>query len=397
MNGRRALWLVTVREIRERSRSRAFRVSSLLTVALMLLLVFLPTLFEGRVDTYRIGSVGPGNDELLAGVETILGIEDGGDTVEEIPFPDETTARAAISSGEVEAVLVGGSRLIVERAGGIGGSRVVSLLQESAASLRVEALLADPESAEVLEILSSDSLEVEALSGEEEGEADARATVAYAGLILMYVAVLTYGTWTLTGVTEEKSSRVVEVLLATLRPRHLLAGKVLGIGLLGLGQFVVTVTIAVVGIQLTGALDLPELPLESVAMLVVWFVLGYAIYSLGFGAAGALATRMEDAQSTAAPFTILAVGGFFASFAALEKPDGALAVVTTYLPPTAPFVAPLRFALGALPWWEVLLSIVVALAGIVGLVRLGGRIYAGGLLRTGAKVGWREALRSRDL
>ncbi len=396
MNGWKAVWLVTSREMKERSRSRAFRVSSAITVVLVLALAFLPAILEGRSHTFRIGSVGTGNDDVLAGVETILTLEDRGDRMETTSYSSELVARAALEAGEVEGVLIDGSRLIVERSG-LGGSDLERLVQQSAASRRVASLLADPDSATVLEMLSSDPVEVESLAGEQADETAARATIAYAGLVLMYVAVLTYGTWTLTGVTEEKSSRVVEVLLATLEPRHLLAGKVLGIGLLGLAQFVVTISIALVGIRVTGSVDLPDLPVESVVMLVVWFVLGFSIYSLGFGAAGALATRMEDAQTTAAPFTLLAVAGFFASFMALDRPNGPLALVTSYLPPTAPFVVPLRFALGALPWRELVLTIVVALAGILAMVWFGGRIYAGGLLRTGAKVGWRAALRSQDM
>ncbi len=187
------------------------------------------------------------------------------------------------------------------------------------------------------------------------------------------------------------------MLLATVAPRHLLAGKVLGIGVLGLAQFVLTIGIAVTGIQVTGSLDLPELPIDSVVMLSVWFVLGYALFSIAYGAAGALATAAEDAQSSAMPLTLVAVVGFLASFQALEDPEGTLAIITTYIPVTAPFVVPLRVALAAIAWWEVMISILVAILTIAALVRFGGRVYAGGLLKTGGRVGWKDAFRSSEL
>ncbi len=397
MTGRRAIWLVTMRELRERLRSKAFRFSAALTVVLVLALILLPVVFDGRPATFELGLVGSGNEAVVEGVEKLVEIENGDGALVITSFADEDSARVSLEAGAVEAVLVDGSRIVVESVGVISESDLERMLQESAASVRIESLLADPESAEILELISSRPLAVESLTGTEESENESRALVAYAGLVLMYVAVLTYGTWTLTGVTEEKSSRVVEVLLATLEPRHLLAGKVLGIGLLGLGQFVFTITVALVGVQMTGQLDLPELPIDSMVMLVIWFILGFALYSLGFGAAGALATRSEDAQSTAAPFTILAVAGFFASFSVLGDPDGPVALITTYLPPTAPFVVPLRFALKAMPWWEVGLSIVVAIVSLLLLLRFGARVYAGGLLKTGARVRWRDAFSDSHL
>lgn len=397
MKGWRVMRLVTMREIRERMRSKVFILSSLLTVVLVLALVFIPVIAGDRTEAFDLGLVGSGNDGIVAGVERLLDLQGEGDRIETEVFSDMSQAVEALAAGQVEAVLVDGSRMVIEGTGGFFGSELEGMLQEAAALLRLESLLADPESAEVLEVISSQPLMVESLSGADEAESAARGVVAYAGLMLMYIAVLTYGTWTLTGVTEEKSSRVVEVLLATVEPRHLLAGKVLGIGLLGVAQFTFTIVVALIGVRVTGSLELPELPVDSIVMLVIWFILGFAIYSLGFGAAGALANRTEDAQSTAAPFTILAVGGFFASIYALDDPNGPLAIVTSYLPPIAPFVVPLRFALRAMPWWEVILSIVVAVTSMVLMLRLGGRVYAGGLLRTGAKVRWRDAFRASDL
>jgi ABC-2 type transport system permease protein len=106
-----------------------------------------------------------------------------------------------------------------------------------------------------------------------------------------------------------------------------------------------------------------------------------------------LVSRSEDAQNAAAPLTILAVAGFFISFRVLDAPEGMLAVIAAMIPFTAPFVVPVRLALDAIPLWQVILSMAVMAASIVVLIRLAARVYAGGLLRFGARVKIREAWR----
>ncbi len=280
---------------------------------------------------------------------------------------------------------------------GGGGGSLIGLLQEAAGTRRIQDLVAsNAEAAEVLVLLASEPLEVRRLGGGDDGEADLRGAVAFGGLLLMYIAVLTYGTWMLSGVTEEKTNRVVEVLLSTLRPWQIFAGKLAGIGLLGLGQMLLLIVVALVALRATDAVEVPTLPLDSVVALIGWFVLGFLLYATLFGAAGALVSRMEDAQSAAAPLSILAVVGYLFSFQALNDPDGTMAVVGTYIPFTAPYVAPIRLALQTITPWEMLVAVLLTVAAIAVMVRLAGRVYAGGLLRFGGKLKWREAFRSGE-
>jgi ABC-2 type transport system permease protein len=212
--------------------------------------------------------------------------------------------------------------------------------------------------------------------------------------LLLYMAVLLYGTWILSGVTEEKSNRVVEVLLSSIKPWQLLAGKIIGIGVLGIAQFAGTIAVAVVALEVTGAFELPSLDAGAVANLIVWFILGFLLFAVMFGAAGSLVSRMEDAQNVALPMSLTAVAGFFVSIAALSDPDGLAAVIGTFIPFTAPFVVPVRAALDAIPAWQYVTAVLLTMATIVGLVFVAGRIYAGGLLRYGGRVKVREAWRS---
>jgi ABC-2 type transport system permease protein len=391
--------LVAKRELRERGRSKAFLISSAITLILVVTVIVLPQVLGDGPSTYQIGVVGEANAPIitalsdLAAAEVAAAGEGEPDVFETVDFADRETAAVGLADGQVDLVLIDGS-VLLRPTETFGGSSLAGRLQQAAGSVRLQRLVEESgqAAADVIEILSSNPLEEETLSGENGG--DTRGQVAYAGLLLMYIAILSYGAWTLTGVTEEKNNRVVEVLLATLRPWQLLGGKVLGIGLLGLIQFSATVAVAYVVIRVTGAIDVPDLPVGSLVSLVGWFVLGYAVYAVSYAAAGSLTTRPEDAQSASLPLTMLAVAGFFVSIEALGNPDSTMARVTSFIPFTAPFVVPIRQALDAIGTLELLATVLAVLVSIVVLIRLAARIYTGGLLRFGGRVKLREAWRS---
>jgi ABC-2 type transport system permease protein len=403
MNSFEAVRLVAWRELRERGRSKAYIVSTIFTLILLGGAIALPSIFGGDPTTYEVGLVGEGGEPIIE-TASALAVERAGDeepdSFDSTSFEDLATAEAALDEGEIEAILVDGQELVAPGTGsafGGPGGAMTGLLQEAAGTRRVQDLVAsNEEAAEVLELLASEPLEVRNLNGAEDNEAELRGVIAFVGLILMYIAVLTYGSWMLSGVTEEKTNRVVEVLLSTLRPWQIFAGKLVGIGALGLGQLVILLTVALIGLLVTDAFEVPSLPLDSVVALVGWFILGFVLYATLFGAAGALVSRMEDAQSAAAPLSILAVVGYFLSFQALNEPDGVVAVMGTFIPFTAPYVAPIRLALRTIAPWEMALAVVITVASIAVMVRLAGRVYAGGLLRFGSKVKWREAFRSAE-
>lgn len=395
------LWLVTRRELRERGRSKGFIISSVLTVAILLGIILIPQALGGDAATFEIGAVGEGNEQI---VEAARQFEAGLDADEETE-PDifEVTEFSTAQEGEdflrrgdIEVLLIDGSSAVIAQQG-FGGNELVERLQRAAGASRLQALMAENEqvASEVVEVLSNDPLEVRSLSGPGSDNAES-SVIAYAGLVLLYIAILTYGNTVLTGVTEEKNNRVVEVLLATLQPWQMLGGKVLGIGILGLAQFALTMAAAFAAIRITGAVSLPAFDLETVGVLVLWFLIGFAIYAALYAAAGSLTSRTEDAQSAALPMTMLAVVGFFVSFSVLDDPASLVARITTFIPFTAAFVVPIRNSLGAISWAEHALAVVVAVGAIVLLVLLAARIYAGGLLRFGGRVRIKEAWRTGD-
>ena len=398
MTSWQAIRLIMGREVRERSRSGPFIVSVVMTLLFVAAILFLPLIFADDDVHYQLGVVGEGNQAVIDAA-LALANHPGREvttSVEVIPFASRDAAEKAADREEVDGVLMDGREIVVRGAGGEAGNALEALLQRGARSVQIENLVASG-AEEVVSILTSAPLGVRSLSGADPDDNQERSLIAFGGLFLLYMAVLLYGSLILTGVTEEKTNRVVEVLLSAFEPWQLLAGKILGIGLLGLSQFVGTVVIAMVGIELTAAVDLPEVPVDSMLMLLLWFILGYSLFAVMFGAAGALVSRAEDAQTVVAPISLVAVAGFFIAIQAVNNPTSTLSVVTTFIPVTAPFVAPVRFAFQAVPIWQLGVSVAVMMLTIVVMTRLAGRIYLGGLLRFGSKVGVREAFRSAEL
>jgi ABC-2 type transport system permease protein len=218
-------------------------------------------------------------------------------------------------------------------------------------------------------------------------------TAALLMTLVLFWGITTYGAMVLTGVVEEKSSRVVEVLLARTPARNLLAGKIAGIGLLGLAQIGLTALAALVAASTVQSFDVPAVRGTVLAWIVVWFVLGYALYATVFGALGSLASRTEDTQTVAGPVTALLIAGYFVSFAAIGSPDTIWAQLVSFFPATAPLAMPNRIAMGATAWWEPVAAAAITVAAIAAFVRLGGRVYTSAILRTGPTLKLRDVWR----
>ena len=217
----------------------------------------------------------------------------------------------------------------------------------------------------------------------DETTTDAETLVAYLGSLLLLMSLAIYGQWVVSGVVEEKNNRVVEIILSTVQPRHLLAGKVIGIGLLGLAQLALVAGLAAV-LLAAGVFDAPAGLGGSVALVIPWFALGFALYAVAYAAAGALASRQQNADTAGQPVTYTLLAVYFAGYVALSADaNGLLANALTVFPLTAPLVLPARSALVGVPLWEHALAVVLVLASIYALVRFAGRVYAHGLLHTG--------------
>jgi len=378
----KAIRLVASREIVERGRSRGYALSLAFTVILMLVGFIIPALLVGNATNTKLAVVG----ESPAGLEEWLTLTADAYDLEVVlsTVPDRQAAEAALHDGSIDAAL--------EVPADLSSAGELIVLESAPASLQavvnqsVVALRAGPTASEVPE--------VSALAPPTDQDTTAL-IFANAGIILMFIGIFSYGSWVLTGVVEEKQSRVVEVVLSTVRPRDLLMGKVLGIGLLALAQLVILVAVGLVLSQILGRLVLPTTTVGAVVQLLTWFILGFAFYATTMGFLGALASRPEEASVASMPVTLTATTAYILSIVVVTgDPNGILAHVMTFIPPAAPMVVPLRTALGAIEPWEIVISMVLMVASIWLLFVVGARIYSGAVLQTGGRIKLRDAWRA---
>ena len=377
--------LVAAREVSSRIRDKNFIVSSVVIIVLLLGLLAFQVVAGSGDSGSRLGIVG---DDGRLGAAVQAQAEAVGVDVEVVDYTDEAAARAAVEDEAVDGVLLDGAGPAPELLVTGRDATLEALVGGAVSGVAISDRLLEAG----VDLQSLPEVAVTPLGGsDDDGQ---RVAVAVIGVVVLYGLLLLFAQFVAQGVVEEKSSRVVELLLATMRPWQLLAGKILGLGLLGLGQIVV---IGVVEVTAALALDVVEVPGEvigTVVTVVAWFVLGYAFYASVFAVAASLISRQEDLGSVLTPASMLLIVGFVVSVQAAGDPGGTLATVTSFVPGMSPLVMPVRQAAGEAALWEVALAVVLMLLAIALAVRLGGRVYAGALLRTSGKTKIREALRA---
>jgi ABC-2 type transport system permease protein len=388
MNAANQGWLVARREMRERARSRGFRISVLLMLLVVVAMVVLPGLLDTAQTTKNVGITGATSQV----VEQALSNEgDSGYAALHLRrFDTAAAGEKALRDQDIDVLVVGERRLEWrEKADPELQALIAGAIQVSTVLERAAAAGMDPNTAaQLLAPVPVESVSIGAVPGRSADDAAAAALMTVA----LLAAIVIYGNLVLTGVVEEKSSRVVEVLLARVPAKSLLGGKVVGIGLLGFAQLAVTALAALITSMFVDSADLPAVSAGVLAWVLVWFVLGYALYAMIYGALGSLASRTEDAQAVAGPVGYVLVAGYWLSFMALSAdPDGMWARLLSVFPATAPLAMPGRIALGATAWWESPIAVVLTLAAIAGLVSFAGRVYQNAVLRTGAVIRLRDA------
>lgn len=392
-DGSRRIWIVAAREVRERGRTRAFQLSTVVAVLGMAALIVLPSLLSSETKPYRVGLAGT----VAAGTREALTAQAkaAGRGVRTTSYDTVAAGEQAVRDRKADVLLVDGTTLEWRRRADAALATVVGNAVQ-AVRIRDRSAQLGLSAQDVRTLLAPVALSSREL-GNAAGSGRGSENVALVAVVLLFFAVTMYGNLVLTGVVQEKSTRVAEVLLARMKPRELLAGKVIGIGALGLGQFALVLLTAGVSVTAVDAADAPDVPVSVLTWLVVWFVLGYAFYSVVYAAFGALASRVEDASSAAAPIAMVLGACYIAAMAALESPDSTLTTVLSFVPASAPIVMPVRLALAAVPVWQVLAAALLTMASVWLLVRLAGRVYTGAVLRTGTHIPLRVAWRGGSL
>ncbi|RGE20491.1 ABC transporter permease [Leucobacter sp. wl10] len=361
IGGAQGAWLVAEREITTKLRSKAYIVSS----AVLLLLVLGGVLFSG----FMANSGGFGGPTRVAAVgEATAAVQPlDGKGFEVTQAEDRAAAEQLVLDGEADAAVVPGGDTAVG---------LTVLAEDSPPSELIQALSAAPS--------------VELLAPTADNPALAYLIAVAFGVIYMLSAI-TFGTTIAQSVVEEKQTRIVEILLATVSARTMLAGKILGNSILALAQVVAIVAVASVGLLATGQ----DLLLGELGTSLIWFgvlfAFGFVLLATMYAALATLVSRQEDVASAVSPVMWLVMLPYFAIIFFNSNPQ-ALAIMS-YIPFSAPIGMPMRLYLGTAEWWEPLLSLAILFISIAVVLLIGSRIYSNSILRTGAKVKLSEAIK----
>ena len=233
-----------------------------------------------------------------------------------------------------------------------------------------------------------------------------RVNILFASIvgILLYMTILMYGQNVLRGVIEEKQTRVAEVVVSSVRPTTLLAGKVLGVGAVGLTQMGIWLVATIVmmryraplmqafGLQAT-PLPMPSVTVGQLIVLLIFFLLGYTLYSALFAAVGAMVSSEQEAQQAQMPVVLMLVVSIMFLQPVLLEPEGQLAFTLGLIPVSSPIMMPLRMSTVDVPTWEIGLSILALIAGCYLAVYFAALVYRTGLLMHGKRVSFREVFK----
>ncbi len=404
--------VVAAREIAVKLRDKAFIWTTVLMLLLVTAATVLPVLLSQRVPDLRVAVQG-GAAEAVAERAAELGRAAQDDPAAQSPL--ELLGTGGLPAAEITVVVVDPgvdvARLLRDE------DVAAALLGDDVADLRLVGLR--DVAAELESLLVAASGEIQVAQAAAEGglsdeqlaaitqptppatellEPRAEGTMppellALVFAFLFYLSVLTFGTSIAQSVVEEKQSRVVELLVAAIPVRWLLAGKVVGNTVMAAGQVVVIVGAGLVGALVAGQGELVRQLAGASGWFVLFFLLGFVMLSCLWAVGGSLASRVEELSSTTALMQILVIVPFFATVLPID--EGTRAVLS-YIPFTAPLLMPARLVHGTAEAWEPAVAAALVLATAVALVVLGARLYAGSVLHTSGRLKAVQAWRGTD-
>jgi ABC-2 type transport system permease protein len=350
-----AVRLVSAREIQARIRSKAFVVSALILIGMVVASIVVGGIVSKATadDTTPVA--------VVDGVS--LPSTSGLDVTESASVAD---AERLVTKGDVDAAIVPSDDPL--------GYKVVGL--DEAPSEVVSALSVTPR----IELLDPDALPGGLVY-----------LIAIAFGVVYFASAVTFGQSIAQSVVEEKSTRVVEILMSAIPARALLAGKVLGNSIMAFAQIVAVAVAAIVTLAVTGQDNMFAMLGPSILWFIGFFAIGFVLLASLFAAAAVLVSRQEDVGSVTTPVMMLVMIPYFLIIVAYDNPT--ILGIMSYVPFSAPIGMPMRIFLGTAEWWEPILSLVIVAASVVAVVVIGARVYENALLRTGSRVKLSEALR----
>ncbi|MBY4274715.1 ABC transporter permease [Rhodococcus fascians] len=392
LNSFSAVSLIAKREFTVQVMKKSFVISNVIILAVIVGGIIAFSIFSGSGDEER-DVIGVAGDQSIAAVLEATG-DAVGSPVEVRDVADAAAARSGVESGDLDVALVpdgnAGAYTAVTESDLTGTLRAV--VEGSVATQATNAALAQQgvDQNELGAATSAATVTVDAIDPPDP-EAGQRTALALSAVFLLYAQIIGFGMYVAMGVVEEKSSRVVELLLSTVRPLQLLWGKILGIGAVGILQLALY-GIAGVGAGLgTGVLTVTGAAVSVFAATLAWFILGFAFFAVLYAAGGSMVSRQEDVNSTTMPLLILIMAMFFAAFYSVSDPESTLANTLSWIPPFSAIMMPLRIAAGVTSPVQIVGSAVLMIVTTAILAMGAAKIYQRSILRIGKTVSWKEA------
>ncbi|WP_406638853.1 ABC transporter permease [Amycolatopsis sp. WGS_07] len=384
----RAVRLVAKRELNARLRTRSFVLSTAVMLLLLLGYITLQVFLASDRETTKVALAGQAQGIAIQ-------LENNDRHLKVVRVQSDSDGLAQVRDGDVDALISGSAsrpKVIVKST---LDPQLRSVLDNIAQQQVLDAQLysANLDPAVVHQAVSAAHADVQSLEPADP-QAGTKLVTGIVIAILLYASIMTYGMFVAQGVVEEKSSRVVEILLATVRPVHLLLGKVIGLGLVGLTQLAILAAAGLIAGSVSGVFSISGIALGTLGWGLVWYLLGFLLYAMLYGAAGALVSRQEDTQAVVGPVNIALVIGFVAGINLLtQAPNGTATRIVSLIPLLSPVLMPARIALETVEPWEIALSLALTVALIAVVTWAGARVYRNGVLRVGSRVRLADALR----
>ena len=379
--------IVAEREFMTKVRDKTFIGATVFTLLFLIGFFVVGSIIDGNSDDFDVAVVGGQDSALVQQAEALLQADnpDASITVEEVD--DLAAAEVSVREGDADAALV-------------RGDDGYELLGDDEIDTGLRAALTTAVSRDVLERnAAAQGVDLEALNegtdigvrllDENADESGARSIVAFAFALVFFMTALGFGMSIAQSVTQEKESRVVEILAAAVPIRSLLWGKIIGNTVLALGQVVLLVAVGLVGLAVTGRRELLTGISWAALWYVLFFVLGFLALAALWSVAGSLASRQEDLQATTMPGQLILIVPYFISVLASEQ----IQTIVSMLPIVSTMVMPGRMAQGDVPWWQIAVAIAATLVAAAVFVRVGSRLYERTLLRTGGRIKYRDAFK----
>lgn len=388
------VWLIAKREFKVRTLSKASIISSLILLVLAVGGALIAKPFLVTDSEPAVVQVDSSAAELVPYLDAVAGGEDAAFEfiVADVAAPEGPEDFSEDVSGVIAGSATEPELFLPERHDALALA-VAEASQAAAFDASIVSLGGDP--ADVATALAESTPTVTVVGEEPTQFEESEFLAAVVVVIMLFFVLIQSASVIMMGVVEEKSSRVVEILLSTVRPGTLLGGKVLGVGLYAIVQAAAMVLPILFGAWYLEILARYDIDVQTLLVnFSVWFVLGFSIFTVLFGGLAALVSRQEDLGAVTTPMMFLMmIPLYLAIYLVPLSPEGTATRVLTQVPFFAPFMVPMRTAFGSIETWEIMLAVVLCLVTIPALVWVAGRVYSRAVLNTGGRMKLTEALR----